>query len=234
MGKNKEKKFGTTVMYYFTFDTSLRNKKLLDELIEKFDGIYKLIFDVIINNFKHKIDYDQLSGKKIINNNDTIIEKLYVLKRLENKSNMVYYDLNTYMIDFIEKNKTNNINIILYAKKQQQDEYDTNLNNLILFKLVPNEISLKNILFNINQVNNMIISNEVVNNVEIYKSVQIIGNTLYVKYGISYLKTLIDNLISNVEILDDVKKMCIESYDKILKEQINEIEVMYNIEYSFF
>ena len=125
--------FGSTVMYYYTFDKSQKNLPEINDLITKFDGVYKLIFEVVISDKKLKMDYDIDSNKDLITNPEYIISKLFILKRSETKSNMVYFEINNYMIKHLKSNPNlKNINANLMASIKQYDEYDSNMNIFLL------------------------------------------------------------------------------------------------------
>ena len=75
--------FGTIIMYFYSFDEDIKHKKMdiLEKLIETHNGVYKLIFEIIFQNNKYKIDYDNTGFDELIKNPECIVSKLYVLKR---------------------------------------------------------------------------------------------------------------------------------------------------------
>ena len=78
-----DKNFDTTLMYYYSFDENplKKNITILNELIEQHNTVYKLVFEIINNNKRYKINYDNNQSKQLIESPECIISKLYVLKQ---------------------------------------------------------------------------------------------------------------------------------------------------------
>jgi len=95
--------FGSTVMYYFVFDEQTKNLSMFEQLVERYDIVYKIVVEVIYQNNRFKVDYDLNTGKDLLKQDDCMIAKLYVIKRSETKSNMIYYRINNYMLDYLTK-----------------------------------------------------------------------------------------------------------------------------------
>ena len=68
--------FDTTIMYYYSFDENLKNKniQILNKLIDNHNIVYKLVFEVIYNNNRSKIDYDDTKLKDLIFINNQLIK----------------------------------------------------------------------------------------------------------------------------------------------------------------
>ena len=148
IGYSLDKKFETTVMYYFTFDETSSTKvfgdlqkakdiQTLNKLIEMYNIVYKLIFEVIYQNNQILIDYDIESNKELILKDEYNISKLYILKRSETKSNMIYTDINKQLVEYLEKNPSlGGFNIDLSAIIQEDDNFDSNIDKQTIANLL--------------------------------------------------------------------------------------------------
>ena len=239
--------FGSTVMYYYTFDKSQKNLPEINDLITKFDGVYKLIFEVVISDKKLKMDYDIDSNKDLITNPEYIISKLFILKRSETKSNMVYFEINNYMIKHLKSNPNlKNINANLMASIKQYDEYDSNMNIFLLSIIAPQIIRLNNVNFNIDPKDNsetLFVTTEVETLVDnsLFKKVKIVGNSLFVVPTVELIKQklveLSDSLYGD---LNDAKTLYVSRTILLLtnlmenQQEMDKLFLEYKLQFMFF
>ena len=239
--------FGSTVMYFFTFDKTQINLEAINDLIVKFDGVYKLIFEVIFSNKKLKIDYDLESNKELIKKPEYIVSKLFVLKRSETKSNMIYFVINSFLTNHIKSNpNTKSISVDLMASVKQYDEYDSNMNLLLVSCIAPKIIRLNNTDFNIPDKptsESLFVTSEVASlkDNKLFEKLKIVGNSLFVVPTVELIKLKITELSDSLYgSLNDAKILYVTKAIQILTdlaskpEELGKLSLEYKLEYMFF
>jgi hypothetical protein len=239
--------FGSTIMYFYTFDTAQKNLTEINDLITKFDGVYKLIFEVIYSNKKLKMDYDIDSNKDLISNPEYIISKLFILKRSETKSNMVYFEINSYMIKHLKSNPNlKNINANLMASIKQYDEFDSNINTFLLSTIAPKIIRLNNVNFNIDPNENsetLFVTSEVetIADNSLFKKVKIVANSLFVVPTVELIKQKLTELSDSLYgDLNDAKSLYISRTILLLtnlmenQQEMDKLSLEYKLQFMFF
>lgn len=213
--------FGSIIMYFYSFDENIEKKNLqvLTKLIETHYNVYKLIFEIIYQNNRYKIDYDNNNASELIKNNECIVSKLFVVKRSETKNKMFYYEINNNLITYFENNKTQTSIITdLSAKLIPYNEYNLSKEKLLLSGLIKNKIKLNNIQIN-KKNGSVFISDEFVINSNEAKNGKIICNSLFINLKEDFIKEkltelsgtlstssllLLQNLLKNIHKLNDL------------------------------
>jgi hypothetical protein len=250
--------FGSTVMYFYTFDTTQKNNQIINDFIIKFDGVFKLIFEVIYSNKTLKLDYDIESNKVLIKKPEYIVSKLFVLKRSETKTNMIYYEINNFMTKHLKSNpNTTRITADIIASVKQYDEYDSNVNMLLLSGVVPRILRLNNIDFNIDKTNidktnidktnsdsSMIFitfETEIKSDTALFNRLKIIGNSLFVVPTPELIRSKIVELSDSIYgDLDETKGLFINRTILTLTElmskpeELNKLTMEYKLQAIFF
>jgi len=240
--------FGSTVMYYYTFDTRMKNMETINDFITKFDGVYKLIFEVIISNKKVKLDYDIESNKELLKKPEYIISKLFVIKRSETKSNMVYFDINKFMIQHLKFNPNlTKINVDIMASVKQYDEYDSNVNMLLISNIAPRIIRLNSVVLSIDKTNSSdtlfvtLETDESKSVSPLFKKIKIVGNSLFVVPTIELIKNKISELSDSLYgDLNDSKSLYVTRAIQVLTDiistpdELDKISLEYKLQSFFF
>lgn len=243
-----DKKFETTIMYYFSFDETYstpsgttefvqfpetkvsenlqkaKDIQTLNKLIEMYNIVYKLIFEVIYQNNQILIDYDIESNKELILKDEYNISKLYILKRSETKSNMIYTDINKQLVEYLEKNPSlEGFNIDLSAIIQEDDNFDSNIDKQTIAYLLKTKLKLTNV--NVNVLFDK--SNKELFKTEWFKydefMIKIEGNYLFVSPSINFLKNS----------LTDENSVKITPYIN-QENKLDNLVFQYNIKYLFY
>jgi hypothetical protein len=243
---SKDTSFGTTIMYYYSFNEDIQKKQLdiLLNLIEKHNGVYKLIFEIIVNNNRYKIDYNNKDSDQLIKNPECIISKLYVLKYSELFNHMFYYEINENLVNYFELSNVNhsiNCNLNIIAKPY--DEFDQNKNKLVLSSFLKPDLKISNINIKQEEIKNNIFMSKEIDFTDknvifikdgIFTKGKIIGNSLFVTVSKKFIKdqineqlaTLTNENSSNDQI--DILKALIAN-----KDLYKDIWFEYSIKYMF-
>ena len=228
--------FGTIIMYFYSFDEDIKHKKMdiLEKLIETHNGVYKLIFEIIFQNNKYKIDYDNTGFDELIKNPECIVSKLYVLKRSETKTNMHYYELNNNIKKYFDDNKdSTSINVDLNAKIKSYYEYDLNKEKLLLSKILGKTLKLNGIEVTKKASDKIFVSDDfdVSKSSHNFNQGKIIGNSLFVTISEDFIKDKLIELTDNqypthyLVLLQNLQKN---------SELLNNLWLEFEIEYMFF
>ena len=223
--------FGSTIMYFYSFDETIEKKNLqiLTKLIETHHDIYKLIFEVIYQNNRYKIDYDNEKSSDLIKNNNCIVSKLFVIKRSETKNKMFYYEINDNLMAYFEKNKSQtSILVDLNASLIPYNEYDLNKEKLLLSNLIKNKIKLNNI--QINKKNGSIfLSDEFIINSNEAKNGKIVCNSLFINTKEEFIKEKLSELMESAS---DSNLLLLQNLLKNINK-LNNLWFEYEIKYLF-
>ena len=233
IGYSLDKKFETTVMYYFTFDETSSTKvfgdlqkakdiQTLNKLIEMYNIVYKLIFEVIYQNNQILIDYDIESNKELILKDEYNISKLYILKRSETKSNMIYTDINKQLVEYLEKNPSlGGFNIDLSAIIQEDDNFDSNIDKQTIANLLKKKLKLSNVNVLFDKSKKELFKTEWFKYDEFM--IKIEGNYLFVSPSINFLKNS----------LTDENSVILTPYIN-QENKLDNLVFQYNIKYLFY
>jgi len=243
---SKDTSFGTTIMYYYSFNEDIQKKQLdiLQNLIEKHNGVYKLIFEIIVQNNRYKIDYNNKDSEQLIKNPECIVAKLYVLKYSELFNHMFYYEINENLVNYFElANQNHSINCNLNIIAKSYDEFDQNKNKLLLSSFLKPDLKISNINIKQKEIKNNIFMSEEIDFTDknviflkdgIFSKGKIIGNSLFVTVSKKFIKDQLKDQVSKLT-PENSSNDQIEILKALIADEnlFNDIWFEYNIKYIF-
>jgi len=166
---------------------------------------------------------------------------------------MVYFDINKFMTNHLKSNPNlTKFNVDLMASAKQYDEYDSNMNMLLVSSIVPRIIRLTNVEFNLDKANSsetLFVTTETDGskavpksvNPQLFTKIKIVGNSLFVVPTSELIQNKISELSDSLYgELNDSRSLYVTRAIKVLSEliatpgELDKLSLEYKLQSLFF